>query len=156
MAKKTPKTLADFSCIFVLVAPGLILDAPGCHQKKGAVTWQVYLFAAVGLPPKKQHTSCFCGFPSILQGLILDAPGCKEAKVSSATVLLWFLLCSAILVPGTWVCTSHPGGNMPRKVEPKKWPKKALFEIRPGASQANKKWAGFLWYRWEFRSINIR
>ena len=76
--------------MFLFVAPGLILDAPGCH-KKSAVTWQVYLFAAVGFPPKKQHSSRLCGFPCILQGLILDAPGCKEAKVSSATVWLWFL-----------------------------------------------------------------
>ena len=104
--------------MFFLVAPGLILDAPGCH-KKGAVTWQVYLLAAVGFHPKNNTAHVFVTF---LYTPRLDF-GCtwlQRSQGLKCNCVALVSLCSAILVPGTWVCTSHPGGNMPRKVEPKK------------------------------------
>ena len=80
----------------------------------------------------------FLWLSCILQGLILDAPGCKEAKVSSATVWLWFLYAVLSWCQEPGCAQVILGATCQEKWSQKKWPKKALFEIRPGASQANK------------------
>ena len=129
----------------------------GLHRQTKILVLAGVLVCSSGLSTQKTTEFMFvCGFPCILQGLILDAPGCKEAKVSSATVWLWFLYAVLSWCQEPGCAQVILGATCQEKWSQKKWPKKALFEIRPGASQANKKWADFLLYRWEFRSINIR